>query len=120
MAYINEEAEDGPPAGAEDEIQGPVDEGARKRKQPHEGEEERKAGDNLSVDEAAEAPCTGVRLLQVVARDAGHDGGKGELGSSQEHTDDAVDGHGDCCAAVGAFPWPENMQCPTAAVEGKG
>lgn len=80
---VDEQAEDGKPGDGEEEVGGPVDEGAREGQQPKQGEEQREAGDDLSIYEAAERPGGAVVLdMKVVACYASYDGGEDELESN--------------------------------------
>lgn len=76
---VDEQAERGEPAGRQDEVGGPVGEAAREGEQPQQREQDGQAGDDLGVDEAREVPRGVVRVVEVVARDAGDDGGEDEL-----------------------------------------
>lgn len=76
----DEQAEGGEPAGGEDDVGGPVCEGAGEWEQPEEGEQDGQAGDNLDEDEAAQGPGGPAVLgVQVVAGDACDDGREGQL-----------------------------------------
>ena len=94
-AYIDEEAKGGPPANADDDVDRPVDKGGGERDQPNEREEDGDAGHHLGVDEAAESPRVGIRLVQELAIDARDDGGKGELRAAKQEADEAIQGHDD-------------------------
>lgn len=53
---VDEEAEHGEPGDGQDEVNWPVDERAREGQQPEDGQQNRQAGDDLGIDEAAEVP----------------------------------------------------------------
>lgn len=95
MTYIDEQAKDDPPVDAHENVQGPVDKGAREGDEQQQREEYAQGGHHLGVDEAAESPRAGARsLVQVLAVDAGDDGGKDELRGAKDEADDAIDSHG--------------------------
>lgn len=77
---VHEEGKGDEPAEGEDEIDGPMDEGAREGEQPDDGQQDGQGSDDLDEDEAAQGP-RGLAMLrvQIVARDAGDDGGEREL-----------------------------------------
>lgn len=78
---VDEQAKDDEPGDGEDEVGRPVDKGAGKGQQPEERQEEREAGGDFDVDEAAEGRGGAVALeVEVVACYAGYDGGEDELG----------------------------------------
>ena len=57
-----------------------MDEAAGEGEQPDDGEDDGQAGDDFGVDEAALVPAGGSRHgMEPVARQAGHNGGKGQL-----------------------------------------
>lgn len=92
--YVDEQAKGGPPAQADDEVQGPMQQGACEGDQPYEREEDGHAGDRLGVDEATQGPgrCRAVDV-EIFAIDAGDDGGKCQLGAAKDEAQEAFYGH---------------------------
>lgn len=93
--YVGKKSESRPPQQTHKHINRPVCKGARKGKQPDEGEEDGQTSHADGVDEAGVVPCRALRLVQVVARDAGDDGGKDEFCRAQNKADDAINSHCD-------------------------
>ena len=77
---VNEQAECDEPADGQHEVDRPVDEAAGEGEQPDYSEQDGQAGNDLGEDEAALVPGGGaVDGVEVVACEAGGDGGEGEL-----------------------------------------
>jgi len=84
----NEEAESDEPADGEEEVNGPVDEGAAEWEEPEEGEEHGQSGDSLSVDETSLGPGVVAHVLVLVKPLACKTSDrccKGELADAKQH-----------------------------------
>lgn len=83
---IYHQAKGNKPHDRDDEVGRPVDEGAAKGEQPDDGQEDGKAGHHLGVDPPPMLPGRGTfRRVEVLARQAGHDGPEGDLRQAEDH-----------------------------------
>lgn len=92
---IDEQTKGNPPQNAHEDIDGPGEEVAGKGEEAKQGEKDGDTGHDFGVDLAAELPAAAVGLVQVLAVDAGDDGGEDELGGPKDHADDTFESHGD-------------------------
>lgn len=80
MTYINQETKGDDPTNEQEEIHRPVNEGARKWKQPEQCKQYRQACNNFGVDEALPIPgALTAGIVEIFASQASNDGGEGEL-----------------------------------------
>lgn len=106
---VDQQAERHEPGDAEDEVGGPVDEGAAEGEQPDDGEEDAERGHDVRVDEAAQVPGRHAPAeVQVVRRDAQDDGGEDQLRQAEDQGEDVGENHGRgflvmVCFFVGMF-----------------
>lgn len=92
---VDKQAERHKPGDAEDDVGGPVDEGAAEGEQPDDGEQDAERGDDVGVDEAAQVPGRrAVAEVQVVRRDAQHDSAKDQLSQAEDHGEEVGENHG--------------------------
>lgn len=94
MQPVDQQTERHPPADGDDEIDGPVDEGAGEGEEPDNGQEDAETGYDLGVYEPPLIPRRGVADgVEVVACEAGHDRGEGQFREAEDHRYDVDKDH---------------------------
>lgn len=87
--YVDEQTKRDEPADGHKDVKRPVHKGGRQRDEPQQRHEDGEAGDDLGVDEAAEAVGVPAGAGEDPARDARDDGGEDELRRPEDDVDEA-------------------------------
>lgn len=98
---IDEQTKGDEPEDAEEDVHGPVDEAAGEGEQPDQGEQQRQAGHDDGVDEAAIVPGRRVGGVEVGAGNTSDDGSERQLGTAEDKLHNTVERHCESvCACV--------------------